>query len=67
MINEHPTDAVYVLTLNGRLYIKTLQRRPDGKLVMISDNRKYEPYTIGESDECVIHGRVIVAWNARKL
>lgn len=66
-VNEHNADAVYALTLNGRLYVKTLQRRPDNKIVMISDNRKYEPYTIDEADDCTIHGRILVAWNARKL
>ena len=60
-------DAIYVLYLNGKLYIKTIQRMPDGSFRMISDNKKYDPYTIQESDDVVIQGRVLLAWNARKL
>lgn len=60
-------DAVYVLTLNAKLYVKTLQRQPDGSMLMISDNQKYKPYVIREHDECTIHGRVLIAWNARRL
>lgn len=66
-VREHTTDAVYVLTLNGRLYVKTLQRRPDGTLLMISDNKKYDAYVIKPSDEAIIQGRVLLAWNARRL
>ena len=66
-VREHNTDAVYALTLNGRLYVKTLQRRPDGALLMISDNRKYDAYVIRQDDEVEIHGRVLLAWNARRI
>lgn len=66
-VNEVLIDAVFVLTLNGKLYIKTLQRRPDGFVLMISDNKKYEPYVITEADSVVIQGRVLMAWNARRL
>lgn len=62
-------DAVYVLELNDELYIKRLQRRPDGNVLMISDNKKYEPYTIenGDREKFRVLGRVILAWNARRL
>ncbi len=62
-------DAVYVLSLNNELYIKRIQRRPDGSVLMISDNKKYEPYIIknGERDNFRVLGRVLLAWNATKL
>lgn len=62
-------DAVYVLELKSELYIKRLQRRPDGSVLMISDNKKYEPYVInnGEIEGFRVLGRVISAWNLRKL
>lgn len=68
-INEIKIDAVYVLGLNDELYIKRLQRRPDGSVLMISDNKKYEPYLIqnGEREKFRVLGRVVLAWNAKKM
>lgn len=68
-VTEIKIDAVYVLSLNDQLYIKRLQRRPDGSLLMISDNRRYDPYLItnSERESCRVLGRVLLAWNARKL
>lgn len=66
-IRAFEVDAVYVLFLNGKLYVKTIQRRPNGTFRMISDNRKYDSYDLTSSDEISIQGRVILAWNARKL
>jgi hypothetical protein len=68
-ISEVKVDAVYVLSLNGELYIKRLQRRPDGSVLMISDNKKYEPYLIknGEKTQFSVLGRVVGAWTFVKL
>ena len=68
-IAEVKLDAVYVLSLHDELYIKRLQRRPDGALLMISDNDKYPPYVIENGDRHAfkVEGRVLLAWNARKL
>ncbi len=68
-VTEIRIDAVYALELNGELYIKRLQRRPDGSVLMISDNKKYEPYRIdnGERHQFRVLGRVLLAWNAVKL
>lgn len=68
-ITDIKIDAVYVLALNGELYIKRLQRRPDGTILMLSDNEKYKPYEIkdGELDRFEVLGRVLLAWNARRL
>lgn len=68
-VTEIKIDAVYVLALKGELYIKRLQRRPDGTLLMLSDNEKYKPYEIkdGELEQFEVLGRVLLAWNARRL
>ncbi|MEE4662739.1 S24 family peptidase [Pseudomonas alliivorans] len=67
-VNEVVVDGVYVFTLDGMLYIKRLQRLPK-MLRMLSDNETFPPYDIkgAELDSIVIHARVLLAWNARKL
>lgn len=68
-VTDIKIDGVFVLALNDELYIKRLQRRPDGSVLMISDNKKYEPYLIqnGERDKFNVLGRVVLAWNAQKM
>lgn len=68
-VTDIKIDAVYVLALKDELYIKRLQRRPDGVLLMLSDNPKYKPYEIknGELDQFQVLGRVLLAWNANRL
>lgn len=67
-VNEVVVDGVYVFTLDGMLYIKRLQRLP--KMIrMISDNETFPPYDIRgvELEGMIVHARVLLAWNARKL
>lgn len=68
-ITEIRTDAIYVFTLDGQLFIKRLQRMAGGNLRMISDNPIYPAMVIeGEQLERIhIQARVLLAWNARKL
>lgn len=68
-VNDVRVDAIYVLALAEELYIKRLQRRPDGTVLMISDNKAYEPYAItnGKRDQFRVLGRVVMAWNARRM
>lgn len=68
-VTEIKLDAVYVLAMNDELFIKRIQRRPDGTVLMISDNSKYPPVLIqnGERDKFQVLGRVLLAWNAKKL
>ena len=68
-VNDIRLDAVYALGLNGELFIKRLQRRPDGAILMISDNKSYEAYRIenGERDQFAVLGRVVWAWVGKKL
>jgi phage repressor protein C with HTH and peptisase S24 domain len=68
-VTEIKLDAIYVLALRGELFIKRIQRRPDGSFLMISDNRAYEPYHLadGERDQFQVLGRVVMAWNSRRI
>lgn len=67
-VNEVVVDGVYLFTLDGMLYIKRLQRLPK-MIKMISDNEAFQPYDIRgeELASLVIHARVLLAWNAKKL
>lgn len=61
-------DAVYVLQFRDELYVKRIQRRPDGTVVIRSDNALYEPMVIDPANDGLrVLGRVVWAWNGRKL
>ena len=62
-------DAIYVLEFKKELFIKRIQRKPDGTFIMRSDNQFYEPYHFNVQDlnELNVLGRVLFAWNGRKL
>lgn len=63
-------DAVYVLALNNELYIKRIQRRiTDGAVIVKSDNPLYDPVVVenGTREGLRVLGRVVWAWNGRKL
>lgn len=68
-ITDIRTDAVYVFTLDGDLFIKRLQRLTGGSLRMISDNPVYPAIMIEGADLEKVHiqARVLLVWNAKKL
>lgn len=68
-ITEIRTDAIYVFTLEGELFIKRLQRLTGGSLRMISDNPVYPAIMIEGDMLAKVHikARVLLVWNARKL
>lgn len=41
-------EDIYLFRLGGNLYVKRLRLMPDGDVLMISDNPRYEPVPIGE-------------------
>jgi phage repressor protein C with HTH and peptisase S24 domain len=49
-------DGIYLLRHNGGLTVKRIQRRPDGKLLVRSDNPKYEAMVVSNVK---IIGRVV--------
>lgn len=61
-------DGIYLFTLNEMLYVKRLQRLPNC-IKMISDNKNYTDYNIQgeELKSLIIHGKVLFAWNGRRI
>jgi phage repressor protein C with HTH and peptisase S24 domain len=49
-------DGIYLLRRANGLEVKRIQRRPDGKLLVRSDNPKYEPMAVGTVN---VVGRVV--------
>ncbi|MCW2272154.1 helix-turn-helix transcriptional regulator [Pseudomonas sp. JUb96] len=68
-IDEVRTDAVYVFSLEGDLFVKRLQRLTGGGLRMISDNPLYPPLMIEGAalEKLHIQARVLLVWNTRRL
>ena len=68
-INDVRLDAIYVLSREDALYIKRVQRRPDGGMNIISDNKKYEAFIVrdAERERFSVLGRVVWAWRGKKL
>lgn len=69
-VSEIRLDAVYVLALNNELYIKRVQRRiTDGAVIIKSDNPLYDPVVVenGERQNLEVLGRVVWAWNGKRL
>lgn len=52
------SDGIYVLRNGGDLSIKRIQREPDGKLAIRSDNPAYQPVTVAPESISLV-GRVI--------
>lgn len=63
------TDGVFVLTRNGELYIKRIQRHIDGSVEMISDNNRYRPVVIQKplAEGFLVLGMVLGVWNFTKM
>lgn len=63
------TDGVYVLSKSDELYVKRVQRHMDGGLTIRSDNPAYGDVTLSsdEKEDLFVLGRVLVAWNAKKM
>lgn len=68
-VNEISADAVYVMAIEGDLYVKRVQRQPGGKLLLISDNQRYQPMDIRPAELSSFHvlARVILVWSANRV
>lgn len=68
-ISDIKLDAVYVFSRSGELFVKRVQRLFDGSIMVRSDNPVYEPQTIKDPARAGLHinGRVLWAWNGRRL
>lgn len=56
-------DGIYAFTTNHGLFVKRLQRRVDGALDVISDNKDYPKQVLG-NDELQVLGKVISSFGA---
>lgn len=62
-------DGVYVITKEDELYVKRVQRDMAGGVTMLSDNTSYKPLKIDKKMQAslLVLGRVLAAWNPKKL
>lgn len=61
-------DGVYVLEANQRIYIKRVRQRIDGQVEISSDNPTVKTVDVLNGGHNVtVLGRVVWAWNGRKL
>ena len=62
-------DGVYVMQLESEHFVRRVQRQFDGSLLMISDNAKLPTQVVPREDRTRFNvlGRVIMAWNARRM
>lgn len=67
-VNTVVTDGIYLFSMSSTLFVKRLQRIPNG-IRVISDNDSYPPYDLvgADASEMVIHARVLLAWRSQKL
>ncbi len=65
-ITEFVGDGIYVITWDGMLYIKRLQRADADHYELISDNSKHKDRIV-KADEVMVHAKVLLVWNGHKL
>lgn len=61
-VNTVEGDAVYFFRVENEGFIKRLQRVPGEGLRVLSENKKYETWTIKAGMDFEVFGRVIKAW-----
>ena len=66
-ISEIQKDGIYATVINGNIYINRFNLRPDGKLIMISDNKAYDSYEVQETDNVEVIGQIILRLTASRL
>lgn len=61
-------DGVYVMAANDRMYIKRVRQRMDGSVEISSDNATVKTVDVLNGGQSIdVLGRVVWAWNGRKL
>lgn len=67
-IKDPKIDGVYVLEANDRIYIKRVRQRMDGSFEISSDNANVKTVDVLDGSKPVqVRGRVVWAWNGKKL
>lgn len=60
-------DGVYFFRIGDEGFIKTLQRIPGEGIRVISENKKYETWTITKEMDFEVLGRVLKAWESKEF
>lgn len=60
-------DGVYFFRIADEGFIKTLQRIPGNGIRVISENKKYETWTITKDMDFEIFGRVLKVWKSEEF
>ena len=67
-VQSFADGGIYVARLDERIFIKRFQYLPGSKLLMVSDNPRYQPVTISpDTDSFEILGRSIYFWHGSPL
>lgn len=67
-VKDPDIDGVYVMEANGRIYIKRVRQRLDGKYEISSDNATVKTVDVLDGSQAVaVLGRVVWCWNGKKL
>lgn len=66
-VEEIGPEGVYVLTIEGDLYVKRVQREP-GQLIIKSDNAMYRTWEVprGALEQVRVHGRMVYYWRGER-
>ena len=59
-------DAVYAIQYAGSIFIKRVMTRVDGSVLLISDNKRYEPQEVRDPGSLNIVGRVVLIFNVKE-
>lgn len=59
-IKNIASSGIYVLRINDGIFIKRLDRRPDGTVVVISDNKAYGDFVINDGTVLNIIGKAVL-------
>lgn len=67
-IQEVKIDGIYVLRAHGRLFVKRVRQRMDGKFEISSDNPTHKTVDVLNGDhEVTVVGRVVWYWNGHRV
>lgn len=66
-IQRCDVDGVYFFRIDNDGFIKTLQRVPGKGIVVISENQRYENWTITPNMNFQVLAKVLIAWRGQRL
>ena len=68
-VRQFDGDGIYIISRSNEIQVKRLQRLHGQKLAILSDNKENISETLSaqEANEVVICGRVLAAWNLKRL